>query len=61
HDLKWRKRTGPCTFRRESEWRALFDSAGFEILSERQLSRWRNLSHPVSRRFYLLKLNDNWR
>jgi ubiquinone/menaquinone biosynthesis C-methylase UbiE len=56
HNLKWRKRTGPCTFRSASEWRALFNSAGFEIVSERRLSRWRNLTHPVSRRFYVLKL-----
>ncbi|MGH9931612.1 MAG: class I SAM-dependent methyltransferase [Pyrinomonadaceae bacterium] len=55
HDLKWRKRTGPCTFRRESEWGALFNSAGFEILNERPLSRWRNLTHPVRRRFYVLE------
>jgi SAM-dependent methyltransferase len=56
HDLKWRKRTGPCTFRREESWRTLFDSEGFEVLIERPLSRWRNLSHPVRRRFYLLRL-----
>jgi ubiquinone/menaquinone biosynthesis C-methylase UbiE len=58
HNLKWRKRTDPCTFRRQSEWRALFNSAGFEIVSERTLSRWRNLAHPVSRRLYVLKRND---
>jgi len=57
HSLKWRKRTGPCTFRNESEWRALFNSAGFDILTERSLSRCRNLTHPVRRRFYLLKQN----
>ena len=55
HNLKWRKRTGPCTFRKESEWRALFNSAGFDILAERPLSRCRNLTHPVRRRFYVLK------
>ena len=49
HNLKWRKRTGPCTFRSESEWRTLFNSAGFEIVTERPLSRWRNLTHPVRR------------
>lgn len=54
HNQQWRGRTGPCTFRRESEWRALFESFGFEVVNERQLSRWRNLTHPVSRRFYLL-------
>ena len=57
HNLKWRKRTGPCTFRNESEWRTLFNSAGFDILTERPLSRCRNLAHPVRRRFYVLKQN----
>ena len=56
HNQQWHKRTGPCTFRSESQWPGIFESAGFEILSERRLSRWRNLSHPVSRRFYLLRL-----
>lgn len=55
HDLKWRKRTGACTFRNESEWRELFDESGFEVLCERQLARMRNLMHPVRRRFYLLR------
>ena len=55
HNLKWQKRTGPCTFRNESEWRSLFNSAGFDVVTERQLSRCRNLMHPVRRRFYLLK------
>ena len=56
HNQQWRARTGPSTFRRESEWRALFKSLGFEIISERQLSRWRNLTHPVARRRYVLKV-----
>ena len=55
HNLKWRQRTGPCTFRGETEWRALFKSRGFEIASERPLSRCRNLAHPVRRRFYVLR------
>ena len=55
HDLKWRKRTGPCTFHDEQEWRTIFVSAGFEVVFERKLSRWRNLSHPVSRRLYFLR------
>jgi ubiquinone/menaquinone biosynthesis C-methylase UbiE len=55
HNLKWQKRTGACTFRRESEWRELFTAAGFQVVAERQLSRWRNLFHPVRRRFYLLE------
>lgn len=57
HDLKWRKRTGACTFRSESEWRELFDESGLELLGERQLARVRNLMHPVRRRFYLLSSN----
>jgi ubiquinone/menaquinone biosynthesis C-methylase UbiE len=56
HNQQWRGRTGACTFRLESEWRALFESFGFEIVSERSLSRWRNLTHPVSRRFYSLRV-----
>jgi SAM-dependent methyltransferase len=55
HNQQWRARTGPCTFRSDSEWRALFDSVGFEIVNTRSLSRWRNLTHPVSRRSYLLR------
>lgn len=58
HNLKWRKRTGPCTFRSESEWCALFNLAGFEIITQRPLSRWRNLTHPVCRRLYVLKSKD---
>jgi ubiquinone/menaquinone biosynthesis C-methylase UbiE len=58
HNLKWRKRTGPCTFRREAEWNSLFTSAGFEVILERPLSRWRNFAHPVCRRFYLLRRED---
>jgi ubiquinone/menaquinone biosynthesis C-methylase UbiE len=54
HNMKWRNRTGACTFRSESEWRTVFNSAGFEVVSERRLSRWRNFTHPVSRRLYLL-------
>jgi ubiquinone/menaquinone biosynthesis C-methylase UbiE len=55
HNRQWKNRTGTCTFRRESEWRSLFESFGFELVSERPLSRWRNLTHPVARRFYALK------
>lgn len=57
HDLKWRKRTGACTFRNESEWRAVFEATGFEVIHERQLARPRNLMHPVCRRFFLLSLS----
>jgi SAM-dependent methyltransferase len=55
HDRAWRSRTGPCTFRRGREWRAMFAASGFEVVAERRLSRWRNLTHPVRRRFYVLR------
>ena len=55
HDRKWRGRTGPCTFQLEHGWRKTFNLAGFEIVSERALSRWRNLAHPVARRFFVLR------
>jgi ubiquinone/menaquinone biosynthesis C-methylase UbiE len=58
HDIQWRQRSGRCTFRREHEWRKLFDSSGFAVLIDRPLSRWRNLTHPVSRRFFLLRPID---
>jgi SAM-dependent methyltransferase len=55
HNLKWRNRTGPCKFRRAAEWFSLFSAAGFEVVGERPLSRWRNLSHPVRRRVFVLR------
>jgi len=55
HNQQWRGRTGSCTFRNECDWRALFKSLGFEIVGERGLSRWRNFTHPVRRRIYLLR------
>lgn len=58
HNRKWQKRTGPCQFRQEQQWRDTFSSAGFEILSDRPLSRWRKLVHPVSRQLFVLRLND---
>ena len=58
HNLQWRNKTGPCSFQSENNWRRIFINAGFEILQERDLSRWRNLAHPVSRRFYIVRLND---
>jgi SAM-dependent methyltransferase len=57
HDLKWRKRTGACTFRKELEWGSLFESYGLEIVSQRRLSRLRNLTHPVCRRLYWLRVS----
>lgn len=58
HNRQWKNRTGACTFRLESEWRDLFKAFGFEIVSQRPLSRWRNFIHPVRRSFCLLK-NQN--
>jgi len=55
HDLQWRKRSGACTFRDQVAWREVFKDAGFEIVGERQLSRLRNLTHPVCRRFFVLR------
>ena len=55
HNRKWRKRTGPCTFLSELEWRDMFASEGFELCRTRQLSRWRKVVHPVNRRFFLLR------
>lgn len=59
HDRQWRGRTGPCTFQLEQGWRKTFSLAGFEVVSERSLSRWRNLAHPVARRFFVLRATDN--
>lgn len=59
HDRKWRSRTGPCTFRTDGEWRALFETSGFAVVKERRLSRWRNLAYPVSRRCYLVRLKNH--
>ncbi|HEX5875631.1 MAG TPA: class I SAM-dependent methyltransferase [Pyrinomonadaceae bacterium] len=58
HDRQWRGRTGPCTFQMEHDWRRMFILAGFEILKERALSRWRNVAHPVARRFFVLRTNS---
>jgi ubiquinone/menaquinone biosynthesis C-methylase UbiE len=32
HNQQWQGRTGPCTFRRESEWGVIFKSFGFGIV-----------------------------
>jgi len=57
HNQQWDTRTGTCTFRLGSQWRQLFCSIGFEVVYERELSRWRNVAHPVSRRFFVLKVD----
>lgn len=58
HNRQWESRTGRCTFQTEDSWRRVFESEGFEVVATRPLSRWRNLAHPVSRRFFLMRLND---
>lgn len=55
HNWQWKDRTGRCTFRMEAEWRKLFDTLGFVIKKDRQLSRWRNLTHPVTRFYFVLQ------
>ncbi len=55
HNQQWKGRTGPCSFRDESQWRELFRRSGFEVCSERSLSRARNLTHPVKRRLSSLR------
>lgn len=59
HNRQWRGRTGECTFRAEAEWRETFQAAGFEIMQQRLLSRWRNFAHPVQRQFFLLRPISN--
>ena len=59
HNRQWRDRTGPCRFQREQDWRRTFSLAGFDVVKERALSRWRNLAHPVSRRFFVIKASSH--
>lgn len=58
HDRQWRGRTGPCTFQAEHAWRRVFSLAGFEVVKERSLSRWRNLAHPVARQFFVIRSTE---
>lgn len=58
HDRQWRGRTGPCTFQAEQDWRRMFSLAGFEVVKERALSRWRNLAHPVARQFFVIRATE---
>lgn len=60
HDLRWRGRTGRCSFRDKAEWCTVFGSFGFEVIAERMLSRWRNPVYPVPHRFYVLKSKGAW-
>jgi ubiquinone/menaquinone biosynthesis C-methylase UbiE len=56
HDRKWRPRTGPCTFRRDAGWRALFAELGLRVVHARALSRWRDPGYPVARSLYVLEV-----
>lgn len=58
HKRKWQGRTGPCTFRTDPEWRAVFNSSGFGLMQKRALSRSRNFTHPVARKFYVIRRAD---
>jgi len=55
HNLKWKHRTGPCVFRDEAEWRKIFEDYDFELIGDRQLSRARNIAHPVRRTLFHLR------
>jgi len=59
HNLQWQSKTGKCTFMLESGWRRLFEKSGFEVVNKRQLSRWRNMAHPVSRNFFVLRTTQS--
>lgn len=62
HNLQWKNRTGPCTFQNSDDWNTLFRLSGFDPIAQRQLSRWRNFAHPVSRNFFVIRVaGDNGR
>ncbi len=61
HAQQWKGRTGPCTFQNGADWNTLFKLSGFDPVAERRLSRWRNLAHPVSRNFFVIKVAENRR
>ena len=58
HDFLWKRRTGPCTFRTDSEWCRQFNYSGFELVKNRALSRTRNFTHLVARRTYVIRRAD---
>lgn len=55
HNRQWKSRTGDCRFQLRNEWDRVFCNAGFRVVSVRDLSRWRNIAHPVSRSFFVLE------
>jgi ubiquinone/menaquinone biosynthesis C-methylase UbiE len=54
HERQWLSRAGRCSFRADTGWRAVFARLGFTLLFGRSLSRFRDLSYPVSRSLYVL-------
>jgi SAM-dependent methyltransferase len=58
HDFLWRRRTGPCTFRTDSDWHEVFNSSGFELVKTRSLSRTRNVTHLVARSSYVIRRSN---
>lgn len=58
HDLLWKRRTGPCTFRTDSAWCRQFIYSGFELIKNRALARTRNATHLVARRTYVIRRAD---
>ena len=58
HDFFWKRRTGPCTFRTDSEWCRQFSYSGFELVHKRALARTRNVTHLVARRTYVIRCAD---
>jgi SAM-dependent methyltransferase len=55
HERQWLRRTGPCTFRRDSAWRQLFNTLGLDVTQARALSRLRDPTYPVARSLYVLR------
>jgi ubiquinone/menaquinone biosynthesis C-methylase UbiE len=55
HNRTWQRRSGPCTFLTDPEWRGLISASGFELLQQRGLSRSRNFTHLVSRSLYVIR------
>ncbi|MCA9666878.1 MAG: class I SAM-dependent methyltransferase [Myxococcales bacterium] len=59
HDAAWRGRSaadgGACTFQQPSAWRGLGEALGFDVIAARQLSRLRDIGHPVRRAFYVFE------
>jgi len=59
HSRSWERKTGSCTFHSQYSWRRMSERSGFDVKVERQLSRWRNIGHPVTHQFYVLRNTDS--